>query len=76
LRPANSRSEIDARFRDFFSSGTQLAWLINPENDSVEVCRSLTQRRLIGPGGELDGEDLLPGFRYLINDLFKDWDWE
>lgn len=76
LAPSNSRSEIDARLRDFFSSGTQLAWLINPETDSVEVCRSLTQRRLIGPGGELDGEDLLPGFRYPINDLFKDWDWE
>ncbi|MSU60277.1 MAG: Uma2 family endonuclease [Pedosphaera sp.] len=76
LSPSNSRSEIDARLRDFFSSGTQIAWLINPDTDSVEVCRSLTQRRLIGPGGELDGENLLPGFRYPINDLFKEWDWE
>lgn len=76
LSPSNSRSEIDARLRDFFSSGTQLAWLINPEAISVEVCRLLTQRRLIGPGGELDGEDLLPGFRYPINELFKEWDWD
>ena len=22
------------------------------------------------------GEHLLPGFRYPINDLFKEWDWE
>ena len=76
LSPSNSRSEIDARLHDFFASGTQIAWLINPDTDSVEVCRSLTQRRLIGPGGELDGEDVLPGFRYPINDLFKEWDWE
>lgn len=76
LSPSNSRSEIDARLRDFFASGTQIAWLINPDTASVEICRSLTQRRLIGPGGELDGENLLPGFRYPINDLFKDWDWE
>jgi Uma2 family endonuclease len=76
LSPSNSRTEIDRRLRDFFSSGTQIAWLIEPETNTAEVCRSLTQRRLIGPGGELDGEHLLPGFRYPIDDLFKEWDWE
>ena len=76
LSPNNSRTEIDERLRDFFGSGTQIAWIINPDTQSAEVCRSLTQRRLIGPGGQLDGEQLLPGFRYPINDLFKEWDWE
>src|SRR6266498_1651301 len=74
LSPNNTRAEIDARLRDFFASGTQIAWIIDPDTQSAEVCRSLTQRRLIGPGGELDGEHLLPGFRYSISDLFKDWD--
>jgi len=36
----------------------------------------LTQRLLSGPGGELDGKHLLPGFRYPISDVFKEWDWE
>lgn len=76
LSPSNSRTEMNERLRDFFASGTKIAWLIDPEANSVEVCRSLTQRRLIGPGGELDGENLLPGFRYPINNLFKEWDWE
>src|SRR6266498_690534 len=74
LSPNNTRAEIDGRLRDFFASGTQIAWIIDPDTQSAEVCRSLTQRRLIGPGGELDGEHLLPGFRYSISDLFKDWD--
>ena len=76
LSPNNTRAEIDERLRDFFSSGTQLAWIINPETESVEICRSLTQRKLIGSGAFLEGEDLLPGFRYPIEDLFKEWDWE
>ena len=76
LSPNNTRAEIDERLRDFFGSGTQIAWLINPDTQSAEVCRSLTQRRLIGPGGELDGEHLLAGFRCPINELFKEWDWE
>ncbi len=48
LSPNNTRAEIDERLRDFFSSGTQLAWIINLETESVEICRSLTQRKLIG----------------------------
>lgn len=76
LSPNNTRREIDERLKDFFASGTQLAWIINPDTESAEVCHSPTQRQLIGPGGFLDGEQLLPGFRYPIADLFKDWDWE
>ncbi len=76
LSPNNSRAGMDERLRDFFASGTQIAWLINPDSESAEVCRSLTQRQLIVPGGELDGEHLLPGFRYPINNLFKEWDWD
>ncbi len=76
LSPNNTRGEIEAHLRDFFSSGTQLAWIINPNAESVEVCHSLTQRALLGAGGELDGEQLLPGFRYPVGDLFKEWDWE
>jgi Uma2 family endonuclease len=76
LSPNNTRSEIDARLKDFFASGTRLAWIIDPETESVEICRSATERKLIGSGGFLEGEDILPGFRYAIADLFKEWDWE
>ena len=76
LSPNASRSEIDARLRDFFTSGTQIAWIINPKAECVEVCHSLADRKLIGSGGALDGEHLLPGFRYPIADLFQDWGWD
>lgn len=72
----NTREEIDGRLKDFFSSGTRLAWIVDPEAQRVEVCRSLTERRMAGSGGFLEGEDLLPGFRFPIADLFTDWDWE
>jgi Uma2 family endonuclease len=76
LSPNNTRQEIDSRLRDFFASGTQIVWIIDPETESAEICHSLTERKLVGPGGELDGEHLLPGFRYPLPTLFKEWDWE
>jgi len=75
MSPNNSRREMDARMRDFFSSGTQIAWLINPELEEVEVCYALDNRKLLGSGADLDGEHLLPGFRYPIGDLFRDSFW-
>ena len=76
LSPNNTRQEIDSRLRDFFASGTQIVWIIDPETESAEICHSLTERKLLGPGGELDGEHLLPGFHYPLPNLFKEWDWE
>jgi Uma2 family endonuclease len=76
LSPNNTRAEIDERLRDFFTSGTQIAWIINPDAECAEVCHALEKRQLVGPGGFLDGEHLLPGFRYPLADLFKGWDWE
>lgn len=76
LSENNTRAEIDARLKDFFASGTRIAWVIDPERESVEVCRSPVRRKLIGSGGLLEGEDLLPGFQLPIADLFKEWDWD
>src|ERR1041385_7170888 len=49
----NTLVEMEKRWEAFFASGTRLAWVINPAKESVEVCRSLTDRTLIGPGGFL-----------------------
>ena len=76
LSPNNTRAEINERLKDFFASGTQIAWIIDPENETVEVCHSPTQRKLVGSGALLAGEHLLPGFQFPIANLFKDWDWD
>ncbi len=76
LSENDTRAEMDERLKDFFASGTQIAWVIDPERQHVEVCHSLTKRQLIGSGGFFDGEHLLPDFKFPIADLFKEWDWE
>jgi Uma2 family endonuclease len=75
ISPSNTAGEIQARLDDFFSSGTQIAWIIHPEEQFVEVCHSAIDRRILGPGALLDGEQLLPEFQFPIGDLFKTWDW-
>lgn len=76
LSENNTRAEINERLRDFFGSGTQLAWIVDLDQQRVEVCHSLTRREFVGSGGVPDGGSLLPGFRHPVADLFKEWDWE
>ena len=76
LSPHNTRAEIQERLKDYFSSGTKLVWIIDPETKSAEICYSLEKRRLISPNGELNGEEVVPGFRYKLPDLFPEWNWD
>ena len=76
LSPNNTRAEIQERLKDYFSSGTRIVWIIDPESKSAEICYSLEKRRLLSPNGELDGEDVVPGFSYKLADLFQGWDWD
>jgi len=41
-----------------------------------QICHSPENRQLLGPAACLDGEHLLPGFRYPIANLFKEWEWD
>jgi Uma2 family endonuclease len=73
---SNTRAEVDARLKDFFASGTQLAWIVHPDEQFVEVCHSPTDRVILGPGAVLEGGQLLPGFAFPIAELFREEDWD
>ena len=76
LAPSNTPAEITERLEDFFGSGTQLAWIIHPEEQFVEVCHSPVRRKILGPGAVLDGEQVVSGFEFPVADLFEEWDWD
>ncbi len=76
LSPNYTRKGIDDRLRDYFSSGTVLAWVIHPDEQVEEVRYGLENQTKLQAGGTLDGEHLLPGFRFPVADLFGHPDWE
>ena len=72
LSPGNSRAEMEGKLSDYFSSGAQTVWLFDPDEESVEIWHSRTDRRTIESRGIIEGEPVLPGFRLPVSDLFKD----
>ena len=72
LSESNTKDEIDQKLREYFQSGTRLAWIIDPAPRSVAVYREPGEpAALIDESGTLDGEQVLPGFTLPVAELFR-----
>lgn len=71
ISPSNTLSEIQEKVLDYLDAGTRLAWVVDPGTRTVTVWRSRDEIRLVGEDGELDGGDVLPGFRVPVSTLFE-----
>lgn len=70
VSPSNTLSEIHDKVLDYLDSGSRLVWVVDPVGRSVVVYASREDIRLLGEGDELDGGDVLPGFRIGLWELF------
>jgi Uma2 family endonuclease len=64
-------AEVRAKVADYLAAGARLVWVIDPAPDrqTVTVYRSLLAPRTLGRDDELDGEDVVTGFRVAVADL-------
>jgi Uma2 family endonuclease len=70
LSESNTRREMERKRKDYFAAGVRRVWQIDPDTGSAEVFTAPENPTLIGPDGELDGADVLPGFRLSLKRLF------
>ena len=50
--------------------GVQLLWVVEPRRQQVTVHRPEQPLRVLNVGEDLDGQDVLPGFRLSLAELF------
>ena len=48
--------------QEYLSSGLKLGWLIDPQNQQVEISRQNETREIVWLPTTLSGENILPGF--------------
>jgi Uma2 family endonuclease len=70
LSPSNTMSEIHEKVLDYVAAGTSLVWVVDPRSHTVTVYRSRDAIRMLTADDELDGADVLPGFRCKVSALF------
>lgn len=72
LSVSNTRTEIAQKLKEYFQSGTRLAWVIDLETQTVAIYDKTpdTPSRVLVNTEVLDGGTVLPGFQIPVADLF------
>jgi Uma2 family endonuclease len=74
VSPSNTANEIMGKIREYFQAGVRCVWVVYPAEEQVYVYRSTVKLHVLSKKDELDGEDILPGFRLPVAALFEEVD--
>lgn len=72
VSPGDRAEEVYAKVHEYLDAGTRLVWVVWPRHHSITVYTPDHMARELREGDELDGNDVLPGFRALVAELFQD----
>jgi Uma2 family endonuclease len=72
VSPSNTASEVLGKILEYFEAGARRVWVVYPIERQVYVYESAKKNRILGIGDDLEGEDVLPGFRLSLAELFED----
>ena len=69
VSPGDSYSDVNEKVKMWLEHGTVEVWVVDERRETVQVCKQgsdVTLKR----GDEIDGGDLLPGFRLPLENIF------
>ena len=70
VSPSNTSAEIHEKVLEYLEAGTRFVWVVHPEAKTVTEYRSPTEIRIFRLTDELNGGEILPGFRTPLASLF------
>ncbi len=61
---------LQNKMQEYRDNGVRLGWLLDPQNQSVEIYRQGQDVEVVRMPATLSGEDVLPGFVLNLQDIF------
>ena len=58
------------KISQYLAAGARLAWVLDPETRTAAVHRPGREVIELGEDGVLDGEDVVPGFRLALTEVW------
>jgi Uma2 family endonuclease len=69
LSPSDRPGEVLEKVGQWLSAGVRLVWVVDPARQHARVYRADGSVSIVGPDEELDGEQVLPGFRCRLGEI-------
>lgn len=70
VSPNDEFEKVVSKVQEYLGAGVRLVWVVSPLTRTVLIYRADGSISGVRDGGELDGEDVVPGFRCPVRDLF------
>jgi Uma2 family endonuclease len=70
VSPNDRVGELDEKVDEYLRAGVRLVWVVRPAARAVQVFRGDRSESWLWAAYELSGEDVLPGFRCRVDELF------
>lgn len=70
VSPNDSADEIQQKVNEYLQYGTKAVWVFYPKSKTIAV-HTANGTQTLHPGDTLDGNDVLPGFKLAVSDLFS-----
>ena len=71
LSPGDRASEVLDKVHQWLDAGCLAVWVVDPEKRTVSVYQRPDRAITLTAGDELDGADVLPGFRLPVSEIFS-----
>jgi Uma2 family endonuclease len=71
VSPNDTMEEVEEKVVEWLTAGTKAVWVVLPKQRIIKVYRTPTSVRILTVNDELDGEDVVPGFRLPVNRVFR-----
>jgi Uma2 family endonuclease len=72
VSPDDRAQDILDKVTDYLDAGVSLVWVLYPPRQQAYVHRPGQRPELLNADGVLDGEDVLPGFRLALADIWRE----
>ena len=70
VSPSDSSGEVQEKVFEWLDAGTRMVLVLEPDDQTVTVWRARDRVRVLGPDDVIDGEDVVPGWRCPVRELF------
>ncbi len=64
------KSDVHEKLGEYFAIDAQIVWVIDSRLEQIHIYRSLDDVTRLTIEDELTGEDILPGFRIPVREIF------
>ncbi|HEX9001139.1 MAG TPA: Uma2 family endonuclease [Blastocatellia bacterium] len=70
ISPNDLHEKVSDKILEYLEAGVRQVWLVSPKHRSLTIFRSQTDVKVFAGDSELVSEDLLPGFRCGLREIF------